>query len=207
MFLKEPHTGLFIAPTGVGETHLAWSLLETEYRNHFDFIVIICPTLRYNSTYKNRSWVWNDPDVILIEPSNQLYYLIEKISNLLAGDKTPFLINDIIANETLDKHHQPLLELAISGRHRGDFLWLLTQSYTAVPNNIRRQAKMLYVWYQKKKKNRTGLNTIHEENDIIGPKELARVKAELKWGKHTCLIMRMEHPRDPASRSFITGFL
>ena len=25
--------------------------------------------------------------------------------------------------------------------------------------------------------------------------ELARVKAQLKWRKHTCLIMRMEHPR------------
>ena len=40
------------------------------------------------------------------------------------------------------------------------------------------------------------LNTIHEENDIICPEELARVKAQLKWGKHTCLIMRMEHSRD-----------
>ena len=76
------------------------------------------PTLRYNSTYKNRSWVWNDPDVIPIEPGNQLCYLIEKISNLLTGDKTLFLIDDIIADETLDKRHQPLLELAISGRHR-----------------------------------------------------------------------------------------
>ena len=44
MFMKELHTALFIAPTGVGKTHLALSLLETEYRNHFDFIVIICPT-------------------------------------------------------------------------------------------------------------------------------------------------------------------
>ena len=39
------------------------------------------------------------------------------------------------------------------------------------------------------------LNTIHKENDIIGPEELARVKAQLKRGKHTCLIMRMEHKR------------
>ena len=126
-----------------------------------------------------------------MEPGNQLYYFIEKISNLLAGSKTLFLIDDIIVNETLDKHCQPLLELAISGRHRQHSLWLLTQSYTAVPNNIRRQAKMLYVWYPK---NRMDLNTIHEENDIIGPEELARVKAELKLGKHTCLIMRMQHP-------------
>ena len=114
MFMREPHTALFVAPTGVGKTHLALNLLETEYRNHFDFIVIICPTLRYNSTYKSRSWVWNDPDVI--EPGNQLYYLIEKISSLLAGDKTLFLIDDKLADETLDKRHQPLLEFAISGR-------------------------------------------------------------------------------------------
>ena len=136
--MKEPHTALFVAPAGVGKTHLALSLLETEYRNHFDFIVIICPTLRYNSTYKNRSWVWKDPDVIPIEPGNQLYYLIEKISNL-TGDKTLFLTDDIIADETLDKHHQPLLELVILGRHRGHSLWLLTQSYTAIPISGDRQ--------------------------------------------------------------------
>ena len=119
--------------------------------------------------------------------------MIEKISNLLTGDKTLFLTDDIIADETFDKRHRLLLELAMSGRHRGHSLWLLTQSYTAVPNNIRRQAKMLYVWYPK---NRTDLNTIHEENDVIGLEELARIKAQLKRGKHTCLIMRMEHPRD-----------
>ena len=106
--------------------------------------------------------------------------MIEEISKLLAGSKTLLLIDDIIANEALDKRRRPLLELAISERHR------------AIPNNIRRQAKMLYVWYPK---NRTDLNTIHEQNDVIEKEELARVKAQLKRGKHTCLIMRMEHPR------------
>ena len=119
--------------------------------------------------------------------------MIEKISKLLIGSKTLFLINDIIADEALDKRHQPLLGLAISGRHRAHSLWLLTQSYTAIPNNIRRQANLLYVWYPK---NRTDLNTIHEGNDVIETQEeLARVKAQLKWGKHICLITRMEHPR------------
>ena len=130
--------------------------------------------------------------MIPVEPGNQLCYLIEKISKLLAGSKTLFLIGDIIADEALDIRHQPLLELAILGRHRQHSLWLLTQSYTAIPNNIRRQAKMLYVWYPK---NRTDLNVIHEENDVIKTQEeLAGVK-KLKQGKDTCLIMRMEHPR------------
>ena len=193
MFMKEPHTALFIAPTGVGKTRLALSLLENEYRNHFDFIVIICPTLRYHSTYKSRDWVRNDPAVIPIEPGNNLFYLIEKISNLLAGSVTLFLIDEIIADDALNKRRQLLLELAISGRHSGHSLWLLTQSYTAVPNNIRRQAKMLYVWYPK---NRMDLNTIHKENDVIETWEFANVKEELKQGKNTCLIMRMEHSRD-----------
>ena len=51
---------------------------------------------------------------------------------------------------------------------------------------------MLHIWYPK---NRMDLNAIHKENDIIGLEELARVKAQLKRGKHTCLIVRMEHPR------------
>ena len=190
--MKEPHTALFVAPTGVGKMHLALSLLDNEYRNHFDFIVIVCPTPAHNETYKSRGWVWNDPAVIPIELGNNLYYLTEKISNLLAGSKTLFLIDDIIADEALDKCHQLLLGLSILGRHRGHSLWLLTQSYTAIPNNIRRQAKMLYVWYPK---NRTDLNTIHEENDIIETGELVNNKEKLKRGKQTCLIMRMEHPR------------
>ena len=113
--------------------------------------------LEHNEMYKSRGWVWNDPDVIPIEPGNQLYYLIEEISKLLTESKTLFLINDIIADEAFNKRHQPLLELVILGRHRAHSLWLLTQSYTAIPNNIRRQAKMFYVWYPK---NRTDLNAI-----------------------------------------------
>ena len=62
-----------------------------------------------------------------------------------------------------------------------------------IPKNIRRQAKMIYVWYPK---NRKDMNTIHEENDVIKTEELVNVKAQLNWGKHTCLIMRMEHPRE-----------
>ena len=116
--MKELHTSLIVATTGVGKTQPALDLLENAYKNHFNFIVIIFPMLAHNETYKSRGWVWNDPDVIPIEPGNQLYYLIEEISKLLAGSKTLFLIDDIIADEALDKHHQPLLELAISGRHR-----------------------------------------------------------------------------------------
>ena len=101
-------------------------------------------------------------------------------------------MDDIIADETLDKQRQPFLGLAIPGRHKGHSLWLLTQSYTAIPMNIRRQAKMFCVWYPKK---RGDWDTIHEENDIITHEESASAKKKLRQGKHTCLVMRMEHSR------------
>ena len=50
--MKEPHTAFFTAPTGVGKTQLALNLLGNEYRNHFDFIVIISP--RWNIMKRTR---------------------------------------------------------------------------------------------------------------------------------------------------------
>ena len=144
---------LFVAPTGVGKTHLALDLLEREYLNHFNFVIILCPTLMYNKMYHRQKWFWADPYIIPIKPGDslgsRLYDGIEKLGNLLAGYKTLFLIDSIIANETLDKQRQPLIGLAISGGHKGHTLWLLMQFYTIIPINIRRQAKVLYVWYPK----------------------------------------------------------
>ena len=105
-----------------------------------------------------------DDKVWLIEPKNRLYQWIEKLSQLLAHSETLFIIDDIIADESLDKRRQSLLELAISGRHRGHYLWLLTQSYTAIPKNLRRQAKTIFVCYPKE---REDLKAIHGGNDVL----------------------------------------
>ena len=118
-----------------------------------------------------------------------LYNLIEKLGNLLAGYKTLFLIDNTIADENLKKQRQPFLGLATSGRHNGHSLWLLMQSYTAVPMNI----KMLYVCYLKK---RGDWDTIHKENDVIEmPEKLASAKKKPRQGKHTRLVMKIEHPK------------
>ena len=88
---------------------------------------------------------------------------------MLSRFKTLFIIDDIIANKELDKKRQPLLELSISVRHWGYYLWLLIQSYSAIPKNLRRQAKEIFVWYPKQ---RADLRTIHDENDVLTDDEL-----------------------------------
>ena len=91
------------------------------------------------------------------------------MSELLRFLEVLFIIDNIIANKSLDKRRQPLLELSISGRHRGHYFWLLTQSYTAIPKNLRKQAKAVFVWYPTE---RGDLKARHEENDVLTDDEL-----------------------------------
>ena len=168
-YIKEPHTASFIGQTESGKTHLVLELIENYYNKHFEYIVIICPTLRENVTYHGKEWIKTDDNVWLIDPKDNLYQWIKKLSELLRFLEVLYIIDDIIANESLDKSRQPLLELSISGRHRNHCLCLLTQSYTAIPKNLRRQAKAIYVWYPKE---RGDLKAIHNKNDVLTDNEL-----------------------------------
>ena len=123
-YIKKPHTAIFTRPTGCGKTHLVLDLIEEEYNKHFDYIIIIWPTLPWNKTYF-KDWIKNNDKVWLIDPKDKLCKWTEKLSQLLACSKTLFIIDNIIADEGLDKKRQSLLELAISGRHRVHYLWLL----------------------------------------------------------------------------------
>ena len=144
-YIKKPHTSILIGQTGCGKTHLVLELIEKEYKEHFDYIVIICPTLRENDTYHAKEWIKNDDNVWLVDPKDNLYQWIKKFSELLRFFEALFIIDDIIANESRDKRRQPLLELPISGRHRSNYLWLLTQSYSTIPKILRGQTKAM-IW-------------------------------------------------------------
>ena len=150
-YIKEPHTEIFTGQTGRGKTYLVLELIENQYYKHFDWIVIICPTLRENSSYHAKEWIENDDKVWLVDPKGNLYQWIKKLSELLRFLEVLLIIDDIIANKDLDKRRQPLLELSISGRNRGHYLWLLTHSYKGIPKKLREQAKAIFVWYPKAK--------------------------------------------------------
>jgi len=116
-YVKYPHTATFSGPTSCGKTQRMLDLIEQEYKRHFDNIVILCPTLRWNKTYLDRPWIFSDDYVFLEVPNGNLFQVIEKLSKMLSEEETLFIVDDVIANETLDKKRQPLLNLAISGRH------------------------------------------------------------------------------------------
>lgn len=192
--MKKPHTAIFSGPTDCGKTKLVLDLIEKEYKEHFENIIIICPTLRWNQTYLERSWVWKDDNVFCIDPGKgSLIKCIDKFSEELAKETSLFIIDDCIADEALDKTRSELVALATSGRHKEHSMWFLTQCYTAIPKRIRRQKQQLFVWYPSEK---SDLELIDKETNIITTSEqLAEANEVLKKSEHAVLYFRMKHPR------------
>ena len=82
-YIKKPHTAIFIGQTGCGKTHLVLELIEKECNKHFDYIVIIYPTFRENETYHAKEWIKNDDEVWLVDPKENLYQWIKKLSEIV----------------------------------------------------------------------------------------------------------------------------
>lgn len=187
--LREPCTSLFVAMTGVGKTHLCLDLIENEYNNYFEYVVVICPTLYYNKTYLDRKWFWKDDNIILIDSFNDLNKILDMIGQILSGYSTLFILDDCISSKDFNKRRCPLINLATSGRHRIHSLWILTQSYSAVPKDIRRQAKQLFVWKLKEK---SDVKLIDEETNCID--SMSSAIKELGKSNRTFLFVRFGYP-------------
>ena len=72
-YIKKPHTSIFIGQTGCEKTYFVLELIEKEYNKHFDYIIIICPTLWESKTYHAKEWIKNHDKVWLVESKDNLY--------------------------------------------------------------------------------------------------------------------------------------
>ena len=63
---KFPHSAMFVGVTTFGKTEFLLRLLEIVYKNHFEFIVILCPTILDNKMYLSRKWIFDDKNVFIV---------------------------------------------------------------------------------------------------------------------------------------------
>ena len=65
-FLKFPHSAMFVGVTACGKTEFLLRLFETIYKDHFEFIMILCPTILDNKMYLSRKWIFDDKNVFIV---------------------------------------------------------------------------------------------------------------------------------------------
>ena len=92
---KFPHSDMFVGVTACGKTEFLLQLLETVYKNHFEFIVILCPIISDNKTYLSRKWIFDDKNVFIADPSEgKLNEWIKLFKSALKGHQTLFIIEE-----------------------------------------------------------------------------------------------------------------
>ena len=132
LFPLEPHSATIAGQTGCGKTVFILNLLEKQDRHVFDHIVILCPTIPHNQSYKKRSWIASDPQVYIIYPGPRLHDCLKIIYKIFQGTTTLYIIDDMSASKTLTKKKDALSELAFSGRYTQQSIWVRSQRYTSV---------------------------------------------------------------------------
>ena len=186
---KFPHSAMFVGVTACSKTEFLLRLLETVYKNHFEFIVILCPTISDNKTYLSRKWIFDDKNVFIVcDVEEKLNKWIRLFKDTLKGYQTLFIINDCSAEGEINKKRDTLSELAFSGRDRNHSLWVLTQKYNSVSKDVREQIKWLCLFFTNDWDSSEGCL---RKNDIIPEKnERNRLKKYLQDRPYSKLILK-----------------
>ncbi|CAC5403550.1 unnamed protein product [Mytilus coruscus] len=200
---KYPHCAIICGQTGCGKTEFVLDLLEKEYSGVFKHIVILCPTIQWNKAYKNREWIGDvrkpkTKNLIIVNPivkeEEKLQELLRMFFKKYATCPTLYIIDDCSATKELTKKKDMLSELAFSGRHAEQSVWVISQRYNSVLKDVREQTKWLCMFYTK---DRDSFDNCLRENDVIPTlEERQRIKEELKKKKHRKLILKTDQPTD-----------
>jgi hypothetical protein len=189
---KDPHAALVCGQTGCGKTVFLLDLLEGPYRGIFRHIVILCPTVRHNKTYQSRPWIWSDPEVYIVDPGERLHDYLRAFYQTFSGEPTLYVVDDCSALKALTKKKDMLSELAFSGRHAEQSIWVLTQKYNSVLKDLREQTRWVALFHCK---DRDSFEECLRENDVIPSREERTATRQLLAGtKHSKLILKTDQP-------------
>ena len=189
---RQPHCAIICGQTGCGKTVFALDLLEAGYKGAFSHIVILCPTVRWNKTYHEPRWIWADPEVYIADPGERLQEYLRAFFFIFAGEPTLYIIDDCSASKALTKKKDMLSELAFSGRHASQSVWVLTQKYNAVLKDLREQTKWVALFHCK---DRDSFEECLRENDVIPTgEERAAIRQLLSKAKHAKLVLKTDQP-------------
>ena len=128
------------------------TMLEHEYKGHFDYIFLICPTFEYNTTYQE--WKFkNDPHVFAI-PCNQddVDIYLQRFTEFAKGTNSLIILDDCVSSQDVKKRTSELVKLAFSARHFGLSSVVITQKLTSIAKPYRENISKLVTFYNPSSK-------------------------------------------------------
>ena len=127
----------------------------------------------------------------VLNPGERLHDYIRVFYQCFQGERTLYIIDDCSASKALTKKKDALSELAFSGRHAQQSVWVLTQKYNSVLKDLREQTRWVAIFY---------CNYCHSfeeclrENDVIATREERAAVKKLAETKHAKLLLKTDQP-------------
>ena len=84
-----------------------------------------------------------------------------------------------------------LSQLAFSGRHAEQSVWVISQRYNSVLQDLREQAQWVCIFYTK---DRDSFEHCLRENDVVPAEERQNIKEIISKFKHRKLILKTDQP-------------
>ena len=138
--MDKPELTLIVGPSGCGKTYtLLREVLELEL-NKFDFVVIVCPTLSINTTYREWKYISSEQVYEIEVPSVRLELVLVYLIQVCEGCKPirmAIVVDDMSSGTEQHKSSGPLSTIAFSGRHYGISLFLVSQKLNSISTSIR----------------------------------------------------------------------
>lgn len=190
--MKTPFNMLIVGMTACGKTYYLLDMIEKEYMNHFDYIILICPTLEWNKTY--REWKFlKDPDFIAIQcEQDNVDVILKLVTEIYKGTNSLIILDDCASGQDVKNRTSELVKLAFSARHYKLSTIVITQQLTSISKPYRENISRLVTFYNP---NRNDMKTI--VNDYLNGVDKAEIKKiikQLKDNEYARLEILLRHP-------------
>ena len=138
--MKTPFHMIIVGMTACGKTHYLLSMLEHDYKGHFDYIFIVCPTLDENKMYQNWKYL-QDPKVYELPCAHDdVERTIREIVNFAKN-------TDCASSKDVKNRTSELVKLGFHGRHIGLSSIVITQQLTSIAKPYRMNISKLVTFY------------------------------------------------------------
>ena len=190
--METPFNMMIVGMTNCGKTTYLLNFLETEYKNHFDYVFLICPTFTRNKTYRVWKYV-DDPDFFTIAcDHDEVERYLKYVTNFAEDTNSLIILDDCANSQSVKKRTSYLVRLGFSARHYGLSTIVITQQLTSIAKPYRDNIRKITTFY----------NTDSDDMDVIfrkympkiNLKEKEQIISTLKDKKYSRLEIMLDYP-------------
>ena len=130
--MESPFNMLIVGMTVCRKTKCLLDMLEKVYKNHFDYIILICPTFDFNKTYQEWKYV-KEIDFIAIQcDQDKVDMILKYIVDVYKGSNSLIILDDCAVCQDVKNRVSELVRLAFTARHFNLSTIVIMQQLTSI---------------------------------------------------------------------------